>query len=216
MSQKEKEIVAYHESGHAIVAESVEFADPVHKITIVPRGVAALGYTQQQPIEDRYLMTKSELLDRMAVLLGGRVAEELVFGEISTGAQNDLQRATDIARSMVTEYGMSNRLGLVTYERERRPMFLPESFNPGGKTYSEEKAAEIDEEISKVVEDTHQRVRGILGEKRGVLNQLAKLLLEKEIVQGDEMRAMLGKTKPAAPALPEGPKGELPSPQPAA
>jgi len=216
MSQKEKEIVAYHESGHAIVAESVEFADPVHKITIVPRGVAALGYTQQQPIEDRYLMTKSELLDRMAVLLGGRVAEELVFGEISTGAQNDLQRATDIARSMVTEYGMSNRLGLVTYERERRPMFLPESFTSGGKTYSEEKAAEIDEEISKVVEDTHLRVRGILGEKREVLNQLAKLLLEKELVQGDEMRALMGKTKPASPALPGDSKSELPSPQPAA
>ena len=193
MSPKEKEIVAYHESGHAIVAESVENADPVHKITIIPRGVAALGYTQQQPTEDRYLMTKSELLDRMAVLLGGRVAEELVFGEISTGAQNDLQRATDIARSMVTEYGMSDRLGLVTYERERRPMFLPESFTSGGKTYSEEKAAEIDEEISRVVEDTHQRVRGILGDKREVLNTLAKLLLEKEIVQGDEMRALLGK-----------------------
>jgi cell division protease FtsH len=193
MSPKEKEIVAYHESGHAIVAESVEHADPVHKISIIPRGVAALGYTQQQPTEDRYLMTKSELLDRMGVLLGGRVAEELVFGEISTGAQNDLQRATDIARSMVTEYGMSDRLGLVTYERERRPMFLPESFTSGGKTYSEEKAAEIDGEISKVVEDTHQRVRGILGEKREVLNTLAKLLLEKEIVQGDEMRALLGK-----------------------
>jgi len=193
MSPKEKEIVAYHESGHAIVAESVENADPVHKITIIPRGVAALGYTQQQPTEDRYLMTKSELLDRMAVLLGGRVAEELVFGEISTGAQNDLQRATDIARSMVTEYGMSDRLGLVAYERERRPMFLPESFTSGGKTYSEEKAAEIDEEISRVVEDTHQRVRGILGDKREVLNTLAKLLLEKEIVQGDEMRALLGK-----------------------
>jgi len=193
MSPKEKEIVAYHESGHAIVAESVEHADPVHKITIIPRGVAALGYTQQQPTEDRYLMTKSELLDRMAVLVGGRVAEELVFGEISTGAQNDLQRATDIARSMVTEYGMSDRLGLVTYERERRPMFLPESFTSGGKTYSEEKAAEIDEEISRVVEDTHQRVRGILGEKREVLNTLAKLLLEKEIVQGDEMRALRGK-----------------------
>jgi cell division protease FtsH len=193
MSPKEKEIVAYHESGHAIVAESVEHADSVHKITIIPRGVAALGYTQQQPTEDRYLMTKSELLDRMAVLLGGRVAEELVFGEISTGAQNDLQRATDIARSMVTEYGMSDRLGLVTYERERRPMFLPESFPSGGKTYSEEKAAEIDKEISGVVEETHQRVRKILGGKREVLNQLAKLLLEKEIVQGDEMRALLGK-----------------------
>jgi cell division protease FtsH len=216
MSPKEKEIVAYHESGHAIVAESVENADPVHKITIIPRGVAALGYTQQQPTEDRYLMTKSELLDRMAVLLGGRVAEELVFGEISTGAQNDLQRATEIARSMVTEYGMSSRLGLVAYERERRPMFLPESFTPGGKTYSEEKAAEIDEEISRVVEDTHQRVRGILGQKREVLNQLAKLLLEKEIVQGDEMRALMGKPKSAAPALPGGPKDDLSSPQPAA
>jgi cell division protease FtsH len=216
MSPKEKEIVAYHESGHAMVAESVQFADPVHKITIIPRGVAALGYTQQQPTEDRYLMTKSELLDRMAVLLGGRVAEELVFGEISTGAQNDLQRATDIARSMVTEYGMSDRLGLVTYERQRRPMFLPESFTPGGKTYSEEKAAEIDEEISRVVEDCHKRVRGILGEKREVLNQLAKLLLEKEIVQGDEMRALMGKTKPAAPAVPGEPPKELPAPQPAA
>ena len=119
MNPKEKEIIAFHESGHAIVAESVQHADPVHKISIIPRGIAALGYTQQQPTEDRYLMTRSELLDRLAVLLGGRVAEELVFGEISTGAQNDLQRATDIARSMVTEYGMSDRLGLVTYERER-------------------------------------------------------------------------------------------------
>ena len=144
--------MAFHESGHAIVAESVQHADPVHKISIIPRGIAALGYTQQQPTEDRYLMTRSELLDRLAVLLGGRVAEELIFGEISTGAQNDLQRATDIARSMVTEYGMSERLGLVTYERERRPMFLPESF-ASSKIYSEEKAAEIDEEISKVVEE---------------------------------------------------------------
>ncbi|HXZ37632.1 MAG TPA: ATP-dependent zinc metalloprotease FtsH [Thermodesulfobacteriota bacterium] len=215
MSPKEKEIVAFHESGHAIVAESVEHADPVHKITIIPRGIAALGYTQQQPTEDRYLMTKSELLDRMAVLLGGRVAEELIFGEISTGAQNDLQRATDMARSMVTEYGMSERLGLVTYERERRPMFLPESFGPS-KVYSEEKAAEIDEEVSKVVEDCHQRVRRILGEKREVLNRLARLLLEKEVVQGDEMRALMGKSGPVPPALPRGPETSLPPQQPAA
>jgi cell division protease FtsH len=215
MSPKEKEIVAFHESGHAIVAESVEHADPVHKITIIPRGIAALGYTQQQPTEDRYLMTKSELLDRMAVLLGGRVAEEVIFGEISTGAQNDLQRATDMARSMVTEYGMSERLGLVTYERERRPMFLPDSLGPS-KVYSEEKAAEIDEEISMVVEDCHQRVRRILGEKREVLNTLAKLLLEKEVVQGDEMRALMGKSTPAPPALPGGPKADLPPQQPAA
>jgi cell division protease FtsH len=197
MNPQEKEIVAFHESGHAIVAESVEHADPVHKISVIPRGIAALGYTQQQPTEDRYLMTRSELLDRLAVLLGGRVAEELVFGEISTGAQNDLQRATDIARSMVAEYGMSDRLGLVAYERPRQPMFLPGSFSPG-KTYSEEKAAQIDEEISQVIEHAHQRVRGILSAHRKVLDDLAHLLSRKEVVQGEELRMMMGKT-PAVP-----------------
>ena len=165
MNPQEKEIVAFHESGHAIVAESVEHADPVHKISIIPRGIAALGYTQQQPTEDRYLMTRSELLDRLAVLLGGRVAEEQVFGEISTGAQNDLLRATDIARSMVTEYGMSDLMGLVTYERARQPLFFPESFAPS-KTYSEKKSAQIDDEVSRVIEEAHQRVRGILSAHR--------------------------------------------------
>jgi cell division protease FtsH len=138
-------------------------------------------------------MTRSELLDRLAVLLGGRVAEELVFKEISTGAQNDLQRATDIARSMVTEYGMSDRLGLVTYERARQPMFLPESFAPS-KTYSEEKAGQIDEEISQVMEKAHQRVRGILSAHRDVLDDLAHLVSKDEMVQGDVLRKMLGKT----------------------
>jgi cell division protease FtsH len=190
MNPQEKEIVAFHESGHAIVAESVEHADPVHKISIIPRGIAALGYTQQQPTEDRYLMTRSELLDRLAVLLGGRVAEELVFEEISTGAQNDLQRATDIARSMVTEYGMSDRLGLVSYERPRQPMFLPESFS-SGKNYSEAKAAQIDEEVTRFVEEAHQRVRKILSERRNVLDDLAHLLSQKESVQGEELRKML-------------------------
>jgi cell division protease FtsH len=193
MKPQEKEIVAFHESGHAIVAESVKHADPVHKISIIPRGIAALGYTQQQPTEDRYLMTRPELLDRLAVLLGGRVAEELVFGEISTGAQNDLQRATDIARSMVMEYGMSDRLGLVTYESPRQPLFLPENYTPN-KTYSETKATQIDEEISAVMEQTHQRVRNILSERRKVLDNLAHLLSEKEIVQGEELRQMLSKS----------------------
>jgi cell division protease FtsH len=193
MNPQEKEIVAFHESGHAIVAESVEHADPVHKISIIPRGIAALGYTEQQPTEDRYLMTRSELLDRLAVLLGGRVAEELVFKEISTGAQNDLQRATDIARSMVTEYGMSDRIGLVTYERARQPMFLPQSFAPN-KNYSEEKAGQIDEEISQVMEQAHQRVRGILSAHRNVLDDLAHLVSKNEIVQGEVLRKMLGKT----------------------
>jgi cell division protease FtsH len=211
MSPTEKETVAFHESGHAIVAESVQHADPVHKISIIPRGIAALGYTQQQPTEDRYLMTRSELLDRLAVLLGGRVAEELTFGEISTGAQNDLQRATDIARSMVTEYGMSDRLGLVTYERERRPMFLPESFSPT-KAYSEEKAAQIDEEVARVMEEAHQRVRGILGKHRDVLDQLAHLLLEKELVQGEELRKLLGKEVAETLPAPQQPPPQIQSP----
>jgi len=196
MNSQEKEIVAFHESGHAIVAESVVHADPVHKISIIPRGIAALGYTQQLPTEDRYLLTRSELNDRLAVLLGGRVAEELVFNEISTGAQNDLQRASDIARAMVTEYGMSDSLGLVSYERPRQPMFLPESFSPG-KNYSEAKAAEIDEEIARLVEEAHQRVQKILSERRHVLNELAELLSEKESVHGDELRRMLAAAEPA-------------------
>ena len=195
MNPKEKEIVAFHESGHAIVAESVEHADPVHKISIIPRGIAALGYTQQQPTEDRYLLTRSELLDRLAVLLGGRVAEELVFNEISTGAQNDLQRASDIARAMVTEYGMSEAMGLVSYERSRQPMFLPESFSTG-KVYSEAKAAQIDDEVARFVDEAHQRVRKILSERRTVLDALAHLLSQQESVQGDELREMLSSATP--------------------
>jgi cell division protease FtsH len=205
MNPKEKEIVAFHESGHAIVAESVEHADRVHKISIIPRGIAALGYTQQQPTEDRYLMTRAELLDRLAVLLGGRVAEELVFNEISTGAQNDLQRATDIARSMVAEYGMSDRLGLVSYERPRQAMFLPESFS-SAKHYSEAKAAQIDDEVARFVDEAHQRVRGILSARRAVLDDLARLLSQNESVQGDELRQMLSAAAPATESsLPDEP-----------
>ncbi|MDZ7831475.1 MAG: ATP-dependent zinc metalloprotease FtsH [Desulfobacterales bacterium] len=195
MNAREKEIVAFHESGHAIVAESVEHADPVHKISVIPRGIAALGYTQQQPAEDRYLLTRSELLDRLAVLLGGRVAEELVFNEISTGAQNDLQRASDMARAMVTEYGMSDTLGLVSYERPRQAMFPQENFF-SGKNYSETKAAQIDDEIARFVDEAHQRVRKILSERRSVLDDLALLLSKQESVQGDELRQMLSAAKP--------------------
>ena len=195
MNPREKEIVAFHESGHAIVAESVKYADPVNRISIIPRGVAALGYTQQRPTEDRYLMTRLELLDRLAVLLGGRVAEELVFGDISTGAQNDLQRATDIARSMVAEYGMSDLLGPVTYERPRQPVFLPENYT-SGKSYSETRATQIDEEISRVMEQAQERARNILSERRKVLDDLARLLGEKEVVQGEDLRKMLAEYTP--------------------
>src|SRR5213078_296950 len=124
MSDREREIVAYHESGHAIVATVLPGLDPVHKISIVQRGFGALGYTMQLPLEDRYLLTREDLLSQLAVLLGGRSAEEIAFGRVSTGAQNDLQRATDIARAMVTEYGMSDVLGAVSYNGHQRPMFL--------------------------------------------------------------------------------------------
>jgi cell division protease FtsH len=193
MSKKEKEIVAYHESGHALVAESVPTGDPVRKVSIIPRGISALGYTQQPPTEDRYLMTRSELLDRLAVLLGGRVAEELIFADVSTGAQSDLQSATDIARSMITEYGMSNRMGLTTYQREIRPTFLETSyFKP--KEYSEEKARTIDEEVDRIMKESHDRVKEILSEKREALDRLAQMLLGKELLEGEELRRLISET----------------------
>ena len=159
MNEKEKEIVAYHEAGHAIVAEILPNADPVHKVSIIPRGIGALGYTQQLPTEDRYLMTKGELLDRMGVLLGGRIAEELHFKEISTGAQNDLLRATDIAERMVREYGMSD-LGVVTFERERRPLFLETGLGyDTGRSISEETSRSIDQEVRKIIEQAREYSR---------------------------------------------------------
>ncbi|MBI2875612.1 MAG: ATP-dependent zinc metalloprotease FtsH [Candidatus Tectomicrobia bacterium] len=197
MNEKEKRIVAFHESGHAIVAESVPNADPVHKISIIPRGVAALGYTLQLPTEDRYLMTRSELLDRLAVLLGGRIAEELVFGEISTGAQNDLQRATDIARKMVKDFGMSPKLGLVTFDTERSPYFLPGAF-VSGKEYSEVTAKEIDDEVKALIDTTYTRVKEILTQRRDVLEALAQSLLERETIEGDELRRMLRESAAAS------------------
>ncbi len=191
MSKKEKEIVAYHESGHAIVASHLPSADPVRRISIIPRGISALGYTLQLPTEDRYLMTKTELLERMAVLLGGRVAEEIVFGEVSTGAHNDLQRATDIATSMVKEYGMSETLGYVTFEKEKKPLFLPSSIYSSTKEYSEETARKIDEEIKKIIDQTYQKAKEILLAKRDKLDELARLLLEKEVVEEADLKRIL-------------------------
>ncbi len=191
MSKKEKEIVAYHETGHALMAESLESADPVHKISIIPRGISALGYTMQLPTEDRYLMTKSELIDRMCVLLGGRIAEEIIFDEISTGAQNDLARATDIARSMVKQYGMSEKLGHMTFEQERKPLFLDIAPGSGTKEYSEETAREIDNEVKAIIEHSYTKVRDVLTKKRDLLEFVAATLLEKESIDGDELRKML-------------------------
>jgi cell division protease FtsH len=191
MSKREKEIVAYHETGHALMAEFLETTDPVHKISIIPRGIAALGYTLQLPTEDRYLMTRQELLDRLCVLLGGRVAEEIVFKEISTGAQNDLARATDIAKSMVKEYGMSEKLGHMTFEKERRPLFLDITPSFGGKDYSEATAKDIDGEVKRIIEESYTRVRDLLTEKRAVLEKVARTLLDKESIDGEELRTLL-------------------------
>jgi cell division protease FtsH len=193
MSPAERERVATHEAGHALVAAAVPTADPVHKISIIPRGIAALGYTLQLPTEDRYLLTRSELLDRLAVLLGGRGAEELAFGEVSTGAQNDLARAADMARRMVTEYGMSERLGAVAYEQARPPVFLPAGDGFGaGRPYSEATAREIDEEVRRLIEGGATRVRGLLSTRAGALQALAKRLLEKEVLEGEELEQLLG------------------------
>jgi cell division protease FtsH len=191
MNAREKRTVAYHEAGHALVAELVPGADPVSKISIIPRGVAALGYTQQLPTEDRYLMTRSELLARIYVLLGGRVAEEMVFGDVSTGAQNDLQKATEIARTMVTQFGMSERLGLVALEGPRSPLFLPVPNGHAGREYSEETARIVDEEIKKLLAEAHAKVRECLSAHRPVLEELARLLLNKEVVERPELLALL-------------------------
>ncbi len=182
MNPKEKETVAFHEAGHAIIAESRPHADRVSKISIIPRGVAGLGYTQQLPTEDRYLLKRAELLDRLDVLLGGRVAEEIIFNDISTGAQNDLQRATDLARHMVTQYGMSERLGLATFEEPRTSPFLNILMPQGQREYSERTAQAIDEEIQKLLKESHTRVEETLISKRSILESLAKLLLEREVI----------------------------------
>ena len=191
INKKEKEIVAYHETGHALIAEYLPTTDPVHKISIVPRGIAALGYTLQLPTEDRYLMTRSELIDKITVLMGGRAAEEIVFGEISTGAQNDLFRATDTARRMVKEYGMSETLGPLTFERERRPLFLEGTMASPSSEYSEDTAKEIDKEVSRLVIETYEKAKNILEDKKDKLEKVAKRLLEKEVIEGEELRALI-------------------------
>src|SRR2546427_649758 len=190
LSEKERDIVAHHEMGHALVASSVVNADPVHKVTIIPRGVAALGMTYQLPTADRFLMTRRELEDRIAVLLGGRVAEELVYGEVSTGAHNDLERATEVARLMVTKYGMSERVGLATYG-ERTSLFLKGAGIGGEREYSEATARTIDEEVRAILERTHDRVRGMLTTKKAVLISAAQALKRTETLEGERLRRAL-------------------------
>src|SRR4051794_39826141 len=192
MSAKERELVAYHESGHAIVASLLPGLDPVHKISIVQRGFGALGYTMQLPLEERYLMTRAELLNQLAVLLGGRTAEEIALNEISTGAQNDLQRATDIARAMVTEFGMSDELGAINYDGNKRAKFLDIPMPQERGLYAEETAQKIDAEIKRILTDAHDKAREILTNYRGKLESVTRRLLDVEVMEGDELRRLLG------------------------
>jgi cell division protease FtsH len=194
MNARERRIVAFHESGHAIVATVLPGLDPVHKISIVARGFGALGYTMQLPLEDKYLMSKTDLEHRIAVLLGGRTAELIVFNEFSTGAQNDLLRATDIARAMVTEFGMSEAIGPVNHEGHRRGTFLETPFNPERGAYAEETARLIDSEVKRIITTAEAAARGVLLDKRDILDTLSERLLEKEVIEGDELRDLLGAT----------------------
>jgi cell division protease FtsH len=191
MSEDEKRRVAYHEAGHALVAFSLPNTDPVHKVSIIPRGIAALGYTMQRPEGDRYLMTQPELEAQMQVLVAGTITEEMVFRDISTGAQNDLERTTNIARGMVMEYGMS-RMGRVNYREGNRSPFLAgasgESF---GREYSEQTAREIDQEVKRLIDEAIQKTRAILSERRGALEALAQRLIEVEVVDADDLKRIM-------------------------
>ena len=190
INPREREIVAYHEMGHALVALTIPDCDPVQKISIVPRGIAALGYTMQVPTEDRFLMSKTELIGKIAVLLGGRAAELIIFDEISTGAHNDLSRATDIARSMVKEYGMSDKIGQVFFARQKQNMYL-NIMSEGAAEYSEYTAKIIDDEVKEIIDQQYQRSVQILTENKEILKKGAKLLLKNEKLDAEEIDALM-------------------------
>ena len=191
ISRKEKEIVAIHESGHALVSLLVEHADPLHKVSIIPRGQAALGYTLNVPLEDRYLIAEKQLIDKITVLLSGRAAEKLTFGEVTTGAHNDLEVATDYAHRMVCEFGMSPKLGNLTYGRKEHQVFLGRDLMQE-KNYSEQTAVLIDEEVRNIVESCYTRAEHLLQDNHKRLEQLRAALLEKEVLDGEEVCSLLG------------------------
>ncbi|MBV8089943.1 MAG: ATP-dependent zinc metalloprotease FtsH [Alphaproteobacteria bacterium] len=204
----ERRVVAYHELGHAMVALALPGVDAVHKVSIIPHGVGALGYTIQRPTEDRYLMTRAELEHKMAGLLGGRAAEQLVFGEISTGAADDLAKATDIARAMVLRYGMSEALGNVAYDRDRSPFLQPNYPVPQERNYSEETADRVDSAVRKFVDSAFEQATAILRRNRGLLDRTAAALLETETLDEAEIERVKREIVrvPAPPPLPEKPQ----------
>ena len=191
MREKEKRIVAYHEAGHALVGNLLPNADPIHKVSIIPRGSAALGYTLQLPLEDRYLTTRSELMDRLTVLLAGRASEELIFNEISTGAQNDLSQATHIVRKMITEYGMSEKLGPVALHTGTEEVFLGRDLLKE-RNYSEKLAYEVDKEVTRIIEEAYKRAYNILKENKEKLVKLAEELERREVLEENDIKKILG------------------------
>ncbi|MBN2168756.1 MAG: AAA family ATPase, partial [Actinobacteria bacterium] len=189
ISDREKEIIAFHEAGHAIVAHTLPNADPVHKISIIPRG-RALGYTLTLPLEDKYLITRLELVDELAMLLGGRVAGEMVFGDVTTGDQNDIERATKVARQMVMEYGMSDKIGPISLGHSQEQVFLGKDF-ASEPNYSDEIAYQVDQEVRRLVDDAHNEAERILTEQRDRLNLIAKILIEMETIDKEQLVELL-------------------------
>jgi cell division protease FtsH len=190
LNKMERARVAHHEIGHALVAMSIPGGDAVHKISIIPRGIAALGYTMQLPTEDRFLMTVSELKNRIAILLGGRAAEEVIYAEVSTGAQDDLRKATDIAKSMVKAYGMSEKLGQVSLERDRQSIFLQTGPSQTPGDYSEQTSREIDCEVRLLIDEQYEHARNLITSQEAILRKAAQVLLEKETISGEELKTL--------------------------
>ncbi len=210
MNEREKEIVAHHEAGHAVVSWMLPYAEPVHKVSIIPRGLAALGYTMSLPLEDRYLLSLDELKAKIAGMMGGRAAEEIFIGEVSTGAANDFKQATEIARMMVREYGMSDALGPVALSQERVSPFLRGSFGSDGRDYSEQTARLVDEEIRSIVQQGLETARSVLREYKDKVDAVAARLLASEVVEEEELRHLLG-PKAAVPSHHPGNGEEEPS-----
>jgi cell division protease FtsH len=202
LNPHEREVVAHHEMGHALVALSLPGTDKVHKVSIIPRGIGSLGYTIQRPTEDRFLMTRAELDNKMAVLLGGRAAETIIFGELSTGASDDLAKVTDIARSIVTRYGMSEELGLVSYEKNQRNLLgdTPSAPPYTERSYSEATAREIDSTVKSIVDQAFRRTVNLLRAQREVLERGARLLLEHETLDEADLLALRQPEPVAGPA----------------
>ncbi len=193
LSKDEKHRVAFHESGHTLMAKLVPTGEPVHKVSIIPRGIGALGYTLQVPEREKFLATKNELMDQIAILLGGRVAEEIIFNDISTGAQNDLERSSELARDMVCSYGMSEKLGAITFGKKQASLFLGTDYGEQ-KNYSEKTALQIDAEVKAIVDNSYERVIKIMHKNRSALDGLASKLEEKEVLSGEEVDVIMEET----------------------